>query len=221
MTQFYQSEKEELEFYRSLHTNMNGCIYILNHSPYRVEWITESKMLTRATGMSAEQIAQIGDQIPYWLSNNEALRENIQEPLKMYETNPNATIGGTYKLKILKGEAYWVGYTVSVLQRGVRVSDNKYVVMAWLMDDITHTKDSLDQYIHELSAHNHVDLREGLTERQKHILIRISEGLSMRQIAEELHLSPYTVEDYKRNLYKKLNCANQKELAVKAKTIGL
>jgi len=200
---------------------MNGCIYILNHNPYRVEWVTESKMLTRATGMTAEQIAQIGDQLPYWLSNNESLRENIQEPLNLYEKNPEATIGGTYKLTNLRGEENWVGYTVSALQRGVRVRDNKYVVMAWLMDDITHTQGSLDQYIHELSASNHVELTERLSERQKHILIRISEGFSIRKIAEELNLSPYTVEDYKRALYKKLNCSNQKELAVKAKTIGL
>ena len=218
---YFNSDAEELAFYRLLHSKMNACIYVLNHHPYGVEWVTQSKMLVRAVGMTAEQIAEIGEQLPYWLSNNDAQKESIKDPLKKFETDDDTNWGGTYRFKNAKGQENWIGYTVSLLTKGLTVYQNKYVVVAWMMDDICHTKNSLDEYIQYLSACNHTELRSNLSERQMQVLTQIAEGATVRKIAISLNLSPYTVEDYKQDLYKKLSCNNQKELVAMAKVMGI
>ena len=53
------------------------------------------------------------------------------------------------------------------------------------------------------------------------VLTQIAEGATVRKIAISLNLSPYTVEDYKQDLYKKLSCNNQKELVAMAKVMGI
>ncbi|GAA0883150.1 response regulator transcription factor [Sphingobacterium siyangense] len=63
-----------------------------------------------------------------------------------------------------------------------------------------------------------------LTQREKEILILISNGLTTNQIAEQLFLSPVTVETHRRNLLTKFKVKNMIELvqlAMKHKLLGL
>ena len=48
----------------------------------------------------------------------------------------------------------------------------------------------------------------GLTEREKQVLQRTAEGHTQRQIAEDLFLSPHTVDTHLRNIYAKLHVRN-------------
>jgi len=47
-----------------------------------------------------------------------------------------------------------------------------------------------------------------LTRREKHVLILISEGKTTNQIADELFISPLTVETHRRNLMQKMEVSN-------------
>jgi len=47
-------------------------------------------------------------------------------------------------------------------------------------------------------------MRNLLSEREKEIVKLISEGMSSRKIAEELSVSPRTVEAHRANIYRKL-----------------
>ncbi|VAW10010.1 Two-component transcriptional response regulator, LuxR family, partial [hydrothermal vent metagenome] len=47
-----------------------------------------------------------------------------------------------------------------------------------------------------------------LTRREKHILTLISEGKTTNIIAEELFISPLTVETHRRNLMQKMEVSN-------------
>jgi len=63
-----------------------------------------------------------------------------------------------------------------------------------------------------------------LTQREKEILTLISKGLTTNQIAEQLFLSPVTVETHRRNLLTKFKVKNMIELvqlAMKHKLLGL
>jgi DNA-binding NarL/FixJ family response regulator len=63
-----------------------------------------------------------------------------------------------------------------------------------------------------------------LTHREREILILISNGLTTSQIAEQLFLSPVTVETHRRNLLTKFKVKNMIELvqlALKHKLLGL
>ncbi len=63
-----------------------------------------------------------------------------------------------------------------------------------------------------------------MTQREKEILILISNGLTTNQIAEQLFLSHVTVETHRRNLLTKFKVKNMIELvqlALKHKLLGL
>jgi len=56
----------------------------------------------------------------------------------------------------------------------------------------------------------------GLTPREREILQRLVEGLTMRQIAEALHVSYHTVDTHIRNIYEKLHVRSRSRAVAKA-----
>lgn len=60
-----------------------------------------------------------------------------------------------------------------------------------------------------------------LSKREIEVLIRISQGQSNREIAEELHLSPKTTSTYRSRLLEKLNATNDVELSRMCREAGL
>lgn len=59
------------------------------------------------------------------------------------------------------------------------------------------------------------------TQREKEILIKLSEGFSSKEIGASLFISQHTVESHKRNLIAKLRARNTVHLAVLAERNGL
>jgi DNA-binding NarL/FixJ family response regulator len=53
---------------------------------------------------------------------------------------------------------------------------------------------------------------ESLSDRELEVFEQIGHGITTRQIAEKLHLSPKTIETYRENIKHKLNLANATEL---------
>ncbi len=67
------------------------------------------------------------------------------------------------------------------------------------------------------SHHNEFDNKDfskviQITPREKDIIKEIVNGLSVPDIASKLHISPYTVETHKKNIYKKLSLKNTIDL---------
>ena len=63
--------------------------------------------------------------------------------------------------------------------------------------------------------------RPALSEREQQVLALVAAGATNREIATELHLSPYTVKEYASGLYRKLDVRNRVEAALRAEKLGL
>jgi len=61
----------------------------------------------------------------------------------------------------------------------------------------------------------------GLSERERQVLELVAAGATNREIAEQLHLSPYTVKEYASTLYRKLEVRNRLEAVKRAEKLGL
>lgn len=68
---------------------------------------------------------------------------------------------------------------------------------------------------------SNVKLLALLSPREREVLQLIAEGISTREIADQLNLSAGTVETHRKNLLKKLNARNSAELIRMALTEGL
>ena len=70
------------------------------------------------------------------------------------------------------------------------------------------------QYMKALEKTGGAELPESLTVREMDVLVLLSDGLSKKEIAEKLYLSPNTVKRHLQNIYAKLG-ADNKTLAIK------
>lgn len=64
-------------------------------------------------------------------------------------------------------------------------------------------------------------LNELLTGREKEIIKELARGLSAKEIANELHLSPHTVRTHRKNMLQKSGCFNTAQLVAKCLTGGV
>jgi DNA-binding NarL/FixJ family response regulator len=70
-------------------------------------------------------------------------------------------------------------------------------------------------------AREGADVEAGLTPRERQVLDLLSEGLTIRQIASRLRLSPRTVETHVAKLYRKLGVRTRVQAISRAATLGL
>ncbi len=62
---------------------------------------------------------------------------------------------------------------------------------------------------------------DSLTKREQEILYLITQGLSNKQIAEELYLSPGTIKTHSHNIYSKLGVSSRTQALIKAEELGI
>jgi DNA-binding NarL/FixJ family response regulator len=79
----------------------------------------------------------------------------------------------------------------------------------------------LDDYMRQLRERDVEDTYELLTTREREILQLVAEGKSNKEIANLLHLSPYTVETHRANMMEKLNLHSVPELILYAVRKGV
>lgn len=73
-----------------------------------------------------------------------------------------------------------------------------------------HIENFLNRSFHNKA--NEEELLFSLTEREREVMQLIGEGLTMRGIAEALHISPATVNNHRANISKKLNLSGRNSL---------
>ena len=105
-------------------------------------------------------------------------------------------------------------------ERAIKNNVDAYVLKDRSIDELMETINNVlaghKEYSPELME-NIFNSHNPLTNQEKIILIKIKEGLSNKEIANELFLSEGTIRNYISNILTKLNCKNRTE-AVKKST---
>ena len=105
-------------------------------------------------------------------------------------------------------------------ERAIKNNVDAYVLKDRSIDELMKTINNVlagnKEYSPELME-NIFNSHNPLTNQEKIILIKIKEGLSNKEIANELFLSEGTIRNYISNILTKLNCKNRTE-AVKRST---
>ena len=69
--------------------------------------------------------------------------------------------------------------------------------------------------------HQESEIIKPLSERELEALCLLAEGLSNREIAERLYLSPNTLKAHTANIYSKLDAHSRMQAVNRAKALGL
>jgi two-component system response regulator NreC len=83
------------------------------------------------------------------------------------------------------------------------------------------TRAILDDYVKRAREGKEPEAYDGLTSREREVLRLVGKGLTSKEIAEALYLSPHTVERHKANIMEKLNLHSRRELIRYALRKGL
>ncbi len=73
-------------------------------------------------------------------------------------------------------------------------------------------KELLNDYLRRVQSGEDIATYDGLTEREREILQLIAEGKTAAQIAEDLHISPHTVQSHRDSIMTKLDLHNRAAL---------
>ena len=79
----------------------------------------------------------------------------------------------------------------------------------------------VEDYIREIRTRGVEDSYDLLTTREREILQLLAERKTIKEIAQALNLSPYTVETHRRNIQEKLNLHSSAELILYAVRKGV
>jgi DNA-binding NarL/FixJ family response regulator len=85
----------------------------------------------------------------------------------------------------------------------------------------TLSQSTIETFINQHNSSSDLDAYTSLTNREREILNLILSGNTNAQIAEQLVLSPRTVETHRANMMRKINVHNQAELMQYALRRGL
>ena len=66
-----------------------------------------------------------------------------------------------------------------------------------------------------------IEQAEPLTQREREILRLIARGLTYKEIAAEMQISPHTVHTHIRKIYEKMHARNRSEMLDRAKALGI
>jgi DNA-binding CsgD family transcriptional regulator len=112
----------------------------------------------------------------------------------------------------------WLSNLLYGLKENDKLQQSKtdQIILNDYLERLNRISDILKGSLNQTSSQKH---NQSLTGREKKILSMICSGMKTGQIAESLHLSPYTIKTHRRNIRKKLDLVGkQKNLATYFKT---
>ena len=110
----------------------------------------------------------------------------------------------------------------SIVEKAIKYNANGFLLKNCSTEElykaINHVQVSSDFYLGDGINKSILDQNENfykkirITPREKEIIKELALGLNVPKISEKLHISPFTVETHKKNIYKKLNIHNSIDL---------
>ena len=217
----FESEKTELDFYRSLHRSMNAVIYVLNLEPYRLEWITNNSFIPNVMGFTQEQLMAQADYIAARLSSTPDFQESVELAVEKFQEDPDISWAGVYRIKDAEDIEKWIIYSTGTLEKDDKGNPVKVVCVALDPANLLNTPLTLDAFLRHVRIQRYQSIKDGLTPKQSQVIQLILDNKSEAEIAKSMDLSVHTIRDHKKSIFKKLGCVNVKELFAVAQKYGL
>jgi PAS domain S-box-containing protein len=144
----------------------------------------------------------------------------IAEAMNKFQKSSSPVYGGIVRLKPKNGDYHWFIGNMAILE----MKDGKpwrVIVTVQNLEQMDDTRNQILQLIKEnLQLKNQLRF-QNLSTREKQIIKLITTGLTDREIAKELSISPATVKTHRHNIIQKLKLKNKAAIAQFAMENGL
>jgi DNA-binding CsgD family transcriptional regulator len=158
----------------------------------------------------------------YFSRDDEEL--NIPKVTAMLQRNQENELIAMFQPVRSGEQGPWVWYCTS-LKVLIRDADRRplyTIAVAIPIDPEHHLSNKISRLLSENDfLRKHHDKFSKLTRQEKKVLARLATGFSSVDIAQEMHISPFTADTHRRNIKKKLGTSNTYELAQYAHAFDL
>lgn len=173
-------------------------------------------------GYSLEEILGMGG-LEYFRTIVHPDDQNIPtDSIAHYKSFSGAEYGGVFRARHKNEEEYrwFIGWAKAFTQN--RKGEVKELLCVDVdMSPRMNTEEQLITALRENLRQKNNLLIQSLRKREVEILTLVCQGLSTKEIAQQLFLSDHTVHTHRRNIQRKLGTANVAELVLLAREAGL
>lgn len=213
--------EDETEFYKEIINSVNGSVHLMkvdeNGSTLPV-WM--NSQYSRIMGYSFEDRQKIGfnyknDEL-YHPDDIEIIRDGVKELIR----NRTESYAGMFRIKSKEGGWKWVLSSTKALT----INGDPCFLLSLMVDateDMTRFHILTEKYTKEIKQLKNKIIINKLTKTEKEIIRELVSGKSTKQIAEQRSRSYETVNNHKRNIFKKLKINKISELVSFAIESGL
>lgn len=215
-----KADYQRLQEHRKFLSNMNAAYFTMEMDPFSLDWVMDNGMAERLLGISAEQAIAFGKVITQQVKEGADYDESVVDQVEFFLNNPKGKWSGVFRLLNFSNDGNWLIYSSTPLNWDESGTVSRIAVAALVIDDIfdtPRTLGSFKDYIVEQVMHKDV---ESLTDKQRQVLLLIAQNKSRTEIAQEMNISPYTVDDHKRAITKKFKLGSSKELVGLSQYLG-
>lgn len=203
--------QRRVRFLEEIINNVNANIYIDDLTKSDSVWVNktalnmfgDSQMEMNETGLSWHHQYYHPDDLELISKSNASLGRNERDRYQ-----------GIYRARKSVTDRWHIHYTSTGIFKKNDEGKN-WLALSISVDvsDQTDDHNQLQHFSKKAPRHSNGRKIKSLTKREKQILGLIGRGLTIKEIAEILHLSPHTVYTHKKNTSRKLKLKNMAGLA--------
>lgn len=211
--------KERISFLEEILNNINATLYV--NDLLKPESVWGNKMAAETFGATIEEINEGGfswHEEHYHPNDFEVIANSI----KSLRDDSIEKYNGIYRARKTREDRWHTHYSSGKIFRKNEKGENWLVLVVSIdVTDQIDNRDQLEAILKEnLYLCNKLKINE-LSKREKEILGMIGQGMTVKAIAEELKISPHTVDTHRKNMSRKLRVNNMAGLAAFAVENGL
>jgi hypothetical protein len=201
----YTEEDDELKFYKRFINNIKVCMYLINKKTYEIHTITKNETIISILAAWTRQ-SFTAQGIYNTLEHKYHLNNSINNSINKLKKFPDETASNMYQMRGIVNSTYRIYYTTSTFQQDESGIPSIATIASIPINNILGVKDTLNDYQRFLNKVTSEKKLSIYTYRQKATLTLRGLDFTRSEIASQLNLSEYTIEDYKRAFSKKLKC---------------
>lgn len=208
----------QIRFLKNIVSNLNIAIFI--HDLKFQSHIWTNNNYYKIIGYTDEEVKTFGTD---WTRKNYHSEDVhiIKERYDYFKQNKGETFSGVYRVKHKEGHWVWVYSNVAVYKRDEKGNPEQVVgICIDFSDNFKTMKQFKELYKENQQLRNQLSI-ERLTKREKEIIKLIAQGSTSQEIANEINISPSTVDNHRKHMLKKLNLRNIADLTRFATENGL
>lgn len=201
--------RERIDEIRSIAEEMPGVVLVHNMQDLSIEYMSQRGL--DILGVTLDDLIRMGPQYHARFFNADETQEQVPKMIGLLERNNDNELVALFQ-QVRRNEQYpWVWYCTSV-KIFMRDEDGNPLLtlgIAIPIDPAHHLSQKVSRLLEENNfLRQNGDKFYDLSEREKMILKHVVLGKSTNEIAEELFLSPHTVDTHRKNIKQKLNTNN-------------